>query len=162
MQSRAIAAAPAQCATVGVWFESVAQLVEHRPFKALVLGSSPSALTIQPNPIQIHPPPARICCLVPAKPRSPHLSLYNWDDTASVPVHSEVEGWHCRELSIGRLLGPYSRCHHLPLARIHEEQPKDMHRRSACNRRSHDRRIGLLIDGHSSCASQCAEGRCGG
>ena len=27
-------------------FESVAQLVEHRPFKALVLGSSPSALTI--------------------------------------------------------------------------------------------------------------------
>jgi hypothetical protein len=25
--------------------ESVAQLVEHRPFKALVLGSSPSALT---------------------------------------------------------------------------------------------------------------------
>jgi hypothetical protein len=29
-----------------VWFESVAQLVEHRPFKALVLGSSPSALTI--------------------------------------------------------------------------------------------------------------------
>ena len=26
--------------------ESVAQLVEHRPFKALVLGSSPSALTI--------------------------------------------------------------------------------------------------------------------
>ena len=36
-------------ATFGVWFESVAQLVEHRPFKALVLGSSPSALTI-PNP----------------------------------------------------------------------------------------------------------------
>jgi hypothetical protein len=29
-----------------VWSESVAQLVEHRPFKALVLGSSPSALTI--------------------------------------------------------------------------------------------------------------------
>jgi hypothetical protein len=29
-----------------MWFESVAQLVEHRPFKALVLGSSPSALTI--------------------------------------------------------------------------------------------------------------------
>ena len=28
------------------WLESVAQLVEHRPFKALVLGSSPSALTI--------------------------------------------------------------------------------------------------------------------
>ena len=35
-------------ATLGVWFESVAQLVEHRPFKALVLGSSPSALTINP------------------------------------------------------------------------------------------------------------------
>ena len=35
-----------QYATLGVWFESVAQLVEHRPFKALVLGSSPSALTI--------------------------------------------------------------------------------------------------------------------
>jgi hypothetical protein len=32
-----------------VWSESVAQLVEHRPFKALVLGSSPSALTIKPN-----------------------------------------------------------------------------------------------------------------
>jgi hypothetical protein len=30
-----------------MWFESVAQLVEHRPFKALVLGSSPSALTIK-------------------------------------------------------------------------------------------------------------------
>ena len=29
-----------------MWFESVAQLVEHRPFKALVLGSSPSALTM--------------------------------------------------------------------------------------------------------------------
>ncbi len=28
--------------------ERVAQLVEHRPFKALVLGSSPSALTIFP------------------------------------------------------------------------------------------------------------------
>ncbi len=36
-------------ATFGVWFESVAQLVEHRPFKALVLGSSPSALTIKPS-----------------------------------------------------------------------------------------------------------------
>ena len=36
----------ARYATVEVWFESVAQLVEHRPFKALVLGSSPSALTI--------------------------------------------------------------------------------------------------------------------
>jgi hypothetical protein len=34
-------------ATLEVWFESVAQLVEHRPFKALVLGSSPSALTKQ-------------------------------------------------------------------------------------------------------------------
>jgi hypothetical protein len=34
-------------ATLEVWFESVAQLVEHRPFKALVLGSSPSALTIK-------------------------------------------------------------------------------------------------------------------
>ena len=34
-------------ATLGMWFESVAQLVEHRPFKALVLGSSPSALTIK-------------------------------------------------------------------------------------------------------------------
>jgi hypothetical protein len=29
--------------------ESVAQLVEHRPFKALVLGSSPSALTTSPH-----------------------------------------------------------------------------------------------------------------
>ncbi len=28
------------------WSEPVAQLVEHRPFKALVLGSSPSGLTI--------------------------------------------------------------------------------------------------------------------
>ena len=28
------------------WNEPVAQLVEHRPFKALVLGSSPSGLTI--------------------------------------------------------------------------------------------------------------------
>ena len=37
---------PLQYATLEVWFESVAQLVEHRPFKALVLGSSPSALTI--------------------------------------------------------------------------------------------------------------------
>ena len=36
-----------QYATFGVWFESVAQLLEHRPFKALVLGSSPSALTIK-------------------------------------------------------------------------------------------------------------------
>jgi hypothetical protein len=35
-----------KCANLVVWFESVAQLVEHRPFKALVLGSSPSALTI--------------------------------------------------------------------------------------------------------------------
>ena len=34
------------CANVREWLESVAQLVEHRPFKALVLGSSPSALTI--------------------------------------------------------------------------------------------------------------------
>ncbi len=34
------------CATLIRWLESVAQLVEHRPFKALVLGSSPSALTI--------------------------------------------------------------------------------------------------------------------
>jgi hypothetical protein len=39
----------ARCATVKEWSESVAQLVEHRPFKALVLGSSPSALTISPN-----------------------------------------------------------------------------------------------------------------
>ncbi len=38
-----------RCATVKEWSESVAQLVEHRPFKALVLGSSPSALTISPN-----------------------------------------------------------------------------------------------------------------
>ena len=38
---------PAECANLEVWFESVAQLVEHRPFKALVLGSSPSALTIK-------------------------------------------------------------------------------------------------------------------
>jgi hypothetical protein len=36
----------AKCATVEEWHESVAQLVEHRPFKALVLGSNPSALTI--------------------------------------------------------------------------------------------------------------------
>ena len=36
-----------ECATLVVWLESVAQLVEHRPFKALVLGSSPSALTIK-------------------------------------------------------------------------------------------------------------------
>ena len=35
----------ARYANLDVWFESVAQLVEHRPFKALVLGSSPSALT---------------------------------------------------------------------------------------------------------------------
>jgi hypothetical protein len=35
-----------KCATVEEWCESVAQLVEHRPFKALVLGSNPSALTI--------------------------------------------------------------------------------------------------------------------
>lgn len=35
-----------ECANLDMWFESVAQLVEHRPFKALVLGSSPSALTI--------------------------------------------------------------------------------------------------------------------
>jgi hypothetical protein len=43
-------------ATFGVWSESVAQLVEHRPFKALVLGSSPSALTISlPNPDAIRP-----------------------------------------------------------------------------------------------------------
>src|ERR1035437_9729185 len=41
-----------QYAPYGVWFESVAQLVEHRPFKALVLGSSPSALTIK-HPINI-------------------------------------------------------------------------------------------------------------
>jgi hypothetical protein len=33
------------------WFEPVAQLVEHRPFKALVLGSSPSGLTIPPQSI---------------------------------------------------------------------------------------------------------------
>ena len=38
---------PVECANLVVWFESVAQLVEHRPFKALVLGSSPSALTIK-------------------------------------------------------------------------------------------------------------------
>jgi hypothetical protein len=37
---------PSECANFVMWFESVAQLVEHRPFKALVLGSSPSALTI--------------------------------------------------------------------------------------------------------------------
>ncbi len=36
-----------ECANLVVRFESVAQLVEHRPFKALVLGSSPSALTIK-------------------------------------------------------------------------------------------------------------------
>jgi hypothetical protein len=39
-------------ATFRCGFESVAQLVEHRPFKALVLGSSPSALTIK-HPINI-------------------------------------------------------------------------------------------------------------
>ena len=39
-------------ANFGMWFESVAQLVEHRPFKALVLGSSPSALTIK-HPVNI-------------------------------------------------------------------------------------------------------------
>src|SRR6266702_2876144 len=38
---------PPECANLDMWFESVAQLVEHRPFKALVLGSSPSALTIK-------------------------------------------------------------------------------------------------------------------
>ena len=38
---------PVECANLVKWFESVAQLVEHRPFKALVLGSSPSALTIR-------------------------------------------------------------------------------------------------------------------
>ena len=37
------------CANFVEWSESVAQLVEHRPFKALVLGSSPSALTIIPS-----------------------------------------------------------------------------------------------------------------
>ena len=41
----------AECANVKEWLESVAQLVEHRPFKALVLGSSPSALTISPSNI---------------------------------------------------------------------------------------------------------------
>jgi hypothetical protein len=41
-----------ECANLVVWLESVAQLVEHRPFKALVLGSSPSALTIKSLPIQ--------------------------------------------------------------------------------------------------------------
>src|ERR1039458_8312930 len=34
--------------------ESVAQLVEHRPFKALVLGSSPSALTIKSTTYSSH------------------------------------------------------------------------------------------------------------
>ena len=46
------ASGAARYATVGVWFESVAQLVEHRPFKALVVGSSPTALTIK-HPINI-------------------------------------------------------------------------------------------------------------
>jgi hypothetical protein len=48
---------PAKCANLVVWFESVAQLVEHRPFKALVPGSSPGALTIINNlqPLQITP-----------------------------------------------------------------------------------------------------------
>jgi hypothetical protein len=47
---------PLKCANLEVWFESVAQLVEHRPFKALVLGSSPSALTIStPVPDSIPP-----------------------------------------------------------------------------------------------------------
>jgi hypothetical protein len=52
------ASKPARYATVGVWFESVAQLVEHRPFKALVLGSSPSALTIHPIPSRRNTPVA--------------------------------------------------------------------------------------------------------
>jgi hypothetical protein len=38
-----------KCANLKEWCESVAQLVEHRPFKALVLGSNPSALTILPS-----------------------------------------------------------------------------------------------------------------
>jgi hypothetical protein len=44
--------------------ERVAQLVEHRPFKALVLGSSPSPLTTTspkccqaPQPVQNHQTP---------------------------------------------------------------------------------------------------------
>ena len=45
-----------------LWFESVAQLVEHRPFKALVLGSSPSALTIIPDP-------------TPSATQTPHSTL---------------------------------------------------------------------------------------
>ena len=38
------------CGTFGIsgLYELVAQLVEHRPFKALVLGSSPSELTTKP------------------------------------------------------------------------------------------------------------------
>ncbi len=49
-RSRRTRTRPLRCATLKVWSESVAQLVEHRPFKALVLGSSPSALTISPTP----------------------------------------------------------------------------------------------------------------
>lgn len=36
---------PLQSPTKGVTFDSVAQLVEQRPFKAWVLGSSPSGIT---------------------------------------------------------------------------------------------------------------------
>ena len=42
-----VASIAPQYANLKEWLESVAQLVEHRPFKALVLGSSPSALTIK-------------------------------------------------------------------------------------------------------------------
>jgi hypothetical protein len=40
---------PAECANFERVSETLAQLVEHRPFKALVLGSSPRGLT---NPLQ--------------------------------------------------------------------------------------------------------------
>jgi hypothetical protein len=38
-----------------VLIEPVAQLVEHRPFKALVLGSSPSGLTTQGKQLTVFP-----------------------------------------------------------------------------------------------------------
>ena len=39
---------PALRGNLAMKHERVAQLVEHRPFKALVLGSSPSPLTTSP------------------------------------------------------------------------------------------------------------------
>jgi hypothetical protein len=48
-----------------LWNEPVAQSVEHRPFKALVLGSSPSGLTIPPHLPCPHFS-RKSACLVPA------------------------------------------------------------------------------------------------